>query len=45
MIFISPTFYKNKIKNVYENTFAQENCCGGFSSMVTYFPPVYTKKG
>jgi len=37
MIFISPTFYKNKIKNVHENPVSQENVCGVFSSMVTYF--------
>ena len=28
--FISPTFYKNKMKHVYDNTFAQENVCGVF---------------
>jgi len=31
MIFISPTFYKKK------NVYAQENFCGVFSSMVTFF--------
>jgi len=31
-VFISPAFYKNKIKNVYGNT-----------SMVTYFFSAYTK--
>jgi len=37
MLFISATFYKNKITNVYDNTVYPGNFCGVFSSMVTYF--------
>jgi len=34
-IFISPTFYKNKIKMSIITLFAKENFCVVFSSMVT----------
>ena len=43
MIFISPTFFKNKIKNVNDNTVCPGKLLCVFFVNVTYFFSAYTK--